>query len=778
MHSLPYNLFLSTLIFAPLAFGSDETWSIALVEILVSISILCYFFQIQRKKQPFLHVPGIFPLLLLLLWIALQLVPLPPPLVAFLSPGTYQAYQPILGLQDNFSWIPLTVNQKATLLELLRLSSYALFYIFTIQLLSNIDTLTKTVKIVAWLTMGIAFLAIIQKFTSPHEIYWLKPMPESFRPTGPWEYHNHYAGFMELVFPLVLALFFYYRPKFTYKQTLRKQIVSIFSAPDANLHFFLSFGIILILVSVFVALSRGGNISISLGLFFFLLLLLRRKKTTPGKTVPLLILGSILLAATLFTWTPLLTKYGTSISETSGLLFDGRFLVWQDCIPLIKDFLFTGSGFGTFGHVYPQYNTLPATATFTHAHNDYIELITDGGLIGFSLMMWFVVSVLRNGLKRLATRRERYSVFLTIAGLTAIFSFLIHSGTDFNMHNGANGLYFFFLCGILVSAGNTRLHFHTRPTFLKSETTKIRFLFLSAIPLLLAVIFVQGGILNATYLHRQTASVDLNPETPLQTLETLLTTVQKAHKKDPHEGLYSYYRGKLHSYLKQDTPAFNSFLQASKKDPLEGKYLQQLGLILTTDDKDIASHLMAVGYARNRNSSDQLFTWVEWLLRHDRNQEALRVLQQGVKDLPDLSSKLPPLLLGSEFSREEISLILPKRTSAWIQIGAFADKLGQTENAEYYRLHALDFLEQEKTVQPWYFKQIYNFYKKQNKTAEAMAILRKGIEWLPEYANFHLYLGDYYQQQNIHYRAREEYKQALMLEPDNDIIQKRLETLY
>ncbi len=777
MHHLPYTLFLSTLFFAPLALGSDETWSIALVEILVSLSILSYFFQIQRTKQPFLHVPGITPLLLLLLWIALQLIPLPPSLVAFLSPGTYQVYLPILERQDNGAWISLTVNQKATLLELLRISSYALFYICTVQLLSNNDTLTKTVKIIAWLTMGIAFLAIIQKFTSPHEIYWFKPIPKFSRPTGPWGYHNHYTGFMELVFPLVLALFFYYRPRFTYKQTLRKQMLSIFSTPDANLHFFLSFGIVLILLSVFVALSRGGNISISLGLFFFLLLLLGRKKTTPEKTLPLLILSSIVLTATLFAWTPLLTKYSTSIPGISGLLFDGRFLVWQDCIPLINDFLLTGSGFGTFNHIYPQYNTLPATATFVHAYNDYIELLTDGGLIGLSLMMCFVISVLKDGLKKLASRKERYSILLTIAGLTSLFSFLIHSGTDYNMHNGANGLYFFFLCGILVSAGNTRLHFRTRPTFLKPATTKIRFLFLSGIPFLLVVIFFQGGILQAKYLYRQTASIDLNPQAPSQRLQTMLTTIQKAHKKDPLEGLYSYHKGNLLSYLNQDTSAFNSFLQASKRDPLEGEYLQRLGLILATNAGDIASQLMAAGYARNHNNSDQLFMWVEWLLHHDKKQEALMVLQQGVKSLPDLSKKLPPLLLGSEFSREEISLILPEKTSAWIQIGTFADKLGQMDNAEYYRLHALDFLEQEEFVEPWYFIQIYHFYNKQNRTAEAMAILRKGIEWLPKYTNFHLYLGDYYQQQNIHYRAREEYEQALMLEPDNNIIQKLLEAL-
>lgn len=160
--------------------------------------------------------------------------------------------------------------------------------------------------------------------------------------------------------------------------------------------------------------------------------------------------------------------------------------------PLIRDFLYTGSGFGTFLHVYPQYSSLPSSAIFDHAHNDYIELLTDGGVIGFLLAAWFILTILVHGFQRLKIRREPYSILLLICGLTAIFSLLLHSVTDFNMHNGANGLYFFFLCGILVSAGNTRLRYRTRSTLLAAVSPKWRLACLAAIPLLLLTISFQG----------------------------------------------------------------------------------------------------------------------------------------------------------------------------------------------------------------------------------------------------------------------------------------------
>ncbi len=775
MRSISYALFLGTLFFAPLAFGSVETWSIALLEIFICLVTLSYLLVIRREKLNFYHVPGITPLLLLLLWMAFQLIPLPPGLVQIVAPGIHQVYNPILELQDNSQWIPLTINQKATLLEFLRISSYALFYILTVQLLSQSRRLTQTVRIIAWLAMGIAFLAVIQKFTSPHDIYWFRPTPKNAGTVGPWVYHNHYAGFMELVFPLVLALFFYYRPKLSSSLSLRARIASVFTTPGANFHFFLGFGVVLILASVFIALSRGGTISICLGLFFFLLLQSRKSKST-GKTLPLFILGSLLLAITWLGWPPILNKFNQSFSETGGLS-NGRILIWQDCVPLIKNFFFTGSGFGTFINIFPQYNTIPNSFIFDHAHNDYIELITDGGLIGFTLAACFVITIMRHGFRRLRQRRDKYSILLNIAGLTAIFSILLHSVTDFNMHNGANGLYFFFLCGIVISAGNTRLHYRNNPTLLKPAIAATKFLPLIAIPLLIATISFQGGILKAKNLYKKTSAIYLNPRLPTSTLNTLLTTMNKAIQADPMEGLYSYYKGNILSYMEDNEKAFSSYLQASLKDPQKGAYLQRIGLLLAATDNSKASKFMAEGYARSQNKTKLIFIWVKWLMDQNRIPEATKVLQQAMERFPKLSKKLPALLLQDQLSKEEIKTILPPKASAWIQIGNFAEKMGKTEDVEYYRLHALDFLEQEKTINPWYFNQIYWFYKRQKRTEEAVAILRKGIEYLPNYAPFHLYLGDYYKQQNIIYRAKEEYRQVLILEPGNEKIRQRLQSL-
>ncbi len=776
MSRLSFPLFLITLIFAPLAFGTVETWSIGIVEILVFSSLFLCFFK-DKKRKDFLRIPGIIPLLLLPSYIFLQLVPLPAEIVGFLAPKIYQAYAPILDLQEVKSWIPLTVNQKSTFLEFIRISSYAGFYILTVQLLSQKEKLTKTVQTVAFLGISIAFLAILQKFTSPDMIYWLRPAPEGSAPGGPWVYRNHYAGFMELVFPLVLALFFYYRPTFDENQSFRVRLAAFFSTPGSNLYFILGFGVVLILSSVFINLSRGGTISINLGLLLFLSILARKKKHSVKFPV-LLTVGIVFLAVSWMGWDPILARFNSTITEV-GSIEDNRLLIWQNCAPIIRDFLFTGSGFETFMHVFPSYSTISTNLLIDHAHNDYIELLTDGGLIGFALVAWFVLAVLRNGFKMLGRRRDTYSILLLVAAITAIFSILFHSITDFNMHNGANGLYFYFICGILVSVGNTRLHYRSRGTLLKTGSSKLRYLCLLGVPLLLLTVYTQGGILKAKKELQQAQKVYVSPQLSTRLFTQLHAIISRAIQYDPLEGYYSYFQGSLYSSQQLSDPATakQAYIEASLKNPFEGAYLQRLAFSLTEDESAKATRLMREGYTRSQNKEKLVFTWVEWLLKQNRTEEAAIALQQGIGQFPKLASQLPPVLLGNQFSRKAITSILPQKVSAWIQIGKFAEKMGKLEDAEYFRLHALDFLKREEKIHPWYFTQIYRFYKKQKKETEAAEILRRGIEWLPDYPNFHIFLGDYYKKKGIPYRALEEYQQALLLEPGNRSVQHRIRKL-
>jgi len=77
MRRTAFIFFIITLIFAPLAFGTAEQWSMATVQLLVCCSAFCLIFSLKNKKTPLLAPPGMLPLVLLVLWMFFQFIPLP-----------------------------------------------------------------------------------------------------------------------------------------------------------------------------------------------------------------------------------------------------------------------------------------------------------------------------------------------------------------------------------------------------------------------------------------------------------------------------------------------------------------------------------------------------------------------------------------------------------------------------------------------------------------------------------------------------------------------------
>ena len=72
-----------------------------------------------------------------------------------------------------------------------------------------------------------------------------------------------------------------------------------------------------------------------------------------------------------------------------------------------------------------------------HAHNDYIELLSDGGITACFVILWFILIFVFRTVLSFRKRRETYSIYIFIASVTGILSLAMHSLTDFNLHIGA-----------------------------------------------------------------------------------------------------------------------------------------------------------------------------------------------------------------------------------------------------------------------------------------------------------------------------------------------------
>jgi O-antigen ligase len=85
------------------------------------------------------------------------------------------------------------------------------------------------------------------------------------------------------------------------------------------------------------------------------------------------------------------------------------------------------------------------------AHNDYLQLLVETGLAGFSIAVWFLLLVFRQAAGKLKNWTETASGAMTVAALLGCIGILVHSFLDFNLQIPANAALFYVLCAIAAS---------------------------------------------------------------------------------------------------------------------------------------------------------------------------------------------------------------------------------------------------------------------------------------------------------------------------------------
>jgi O-antigen ligase len=110
-----------------------------------------------------------------------------------------------------------------------------------------------------------------------------------------------------------------------------------------------------------------------------------------------------------------------------------------------------GWGLGTFPIVYPEFRTFYTNFYVNEAHNDYLQLLVEMGLLGFGAMVWFLVTLYVNAAKKIGKWSGESGGAMTLACLLGISGILVHSAVDFNLQIPANAALFYVLCTVAAS---------------------------------------------------------------------------------------------------------------------------------------------------------------------------------------------------------------------------------------------------------------------------------------------------------------------------------------
>lgn len=158
----------------------------------------------------------------------------------------------------------------------------------------------------------------------------------------------------------------------------------------------------------------------------------------------------------------LLISFGIGIIPTINRFIgldpteDGRVEIFENTIIGIKAFFPLGSGPGTFDEIYRNFQPIDQLKFIDHAHNDYLELFFETGLVGMFLvgvfLLLYLFQVFTVYINRKSSNVPEFQYLQAAAGVST-FVFLLHGLVDFNFHIPANALFFAFMLGILFHQG-------------------------------------------------------------------------------------------------------------------------------------------------------------------------------------------------------------------------------------------------------------------------------------------------------------------------------------
>jgi tetratricopeptide (TPR) repeat protein len=200
-------------------------------------------------------------------------------------------------------------------------------------------------------------------------------------------------------------------------------------------------------VTLVLTLSRAGWFSTLAGLGIFLLLWSRLgrfqwKQWVGGAVLLAMILGVALAlepvrhyAIRSFTATPDRTSVGL---RDKGL--GDRVAMWRGTVAMIRERTMFGSGPGSWQYFFLKYKDETIGTDPEDAHNDYLQLASDYGVIGFLLVAWAFVAFLWHARLHLAAGSPPEPRAFALGGMTGVSMILVHSWFDFNMHIPGNAL--------------------------------------------------------------------------------------------------------------------------------------------------------------------------------------------------------------------------------------------------------------------------------------------------------------------------------------------------
>ncbi|HEY2961127.1 MAG TPA: O-antigen ligase family protein [Pyrinomonadaceae bacterium] len=391
-----FGLLLCIIAITPLPYGTIEPWWKAVF--ICSVFAVCILAVIEIAITNSIRFNPSSPLL---------------PLVALSAFAFLQA------------WLNISADAFQTRFFALQLLALGAF----LALLYRYAATGPRVRVLIFVILGVALVSAIfgtLRQTTQREVGFVLPLLRPKQGFAQFINKNHFAFLMEMAFGLVVGLVIGERSR----QSL---IYLAFVSP--------------LWIGLVLSNSRGGILAMLVQVVIAALLLTKQLALRAVLVIALVVgvsIGTLWVGGDRLVNNFEAASSEVSASSTTAREGASRNEIWRATLKLFAAHPILGAGIGGYWIAITAYHDASGTLTPQEAHNDYLELLASGGVVGFALGVWFVVSVVRLLRRNLWSntgfvRAVRVGAILGLAGVA------VHSLVDFGLHLMGNAVVFLTL---------------------------------------------------------------------------------------------------------------------------------------------------------------------------------------------------------------------------------------------------------------------------------------------------------------------------------------------
>ena len=453
-----------------LAFGGVYPWAFWSLAVLCAGLGLWAIFSLEAWTDARVRSLAI-ALAAVALAIGIQAVALPYAIVIRLSPAIDMFFHQFRLIYHPAELQSLSLNQSSTVTALALFVAMALFLVGLTRGIRRVGLEWLAVQILGF-GVALAVVGVVQRafMQEPADTliygFWRPVRPGT--PFGPYINRNHFAGWMVMALPLVMGYSCGVVAKLA--PSPERGWLRWLTSEEAGRPLLLAVCLLVMGMALTLTESRSGIASFAVAMLVMAAFIARRVES---RRVRLAATGYVLaLVVAAVVWAGAGSTYARF--ELASDDIGGRVGAWRDTLGIIRDFPVFGTGVGAYRQAMLVYQTQGRERVFAQAHNDYLQVVAEGGLLVVIPVLVLLTIVIRTIVRRLTSGDDDTMTSWIRAGAVAgLVGIAAQSVVEFSLQLPGNRPMFVLLLALALHRPAAPERPIERPERSRSRRTRV-----------------------------------------------------------------------------------------------------------------------------------------------------------------------------------------------------------------------------------------------------------------------------------------------------------------